>query len=118
MREFTNGLSPAEAERLALLAEEMGEAIQVVGKILRHGYDSRNPLDRDAVINRGLLEEELGHVLAAMRLLMDSFDVNEEYVGELRELKLSAVRGWLHHQPDAALAENHGPRQQNKKAQE
>lgn len=33
-----NGLSPAEVERLALLAEECGEVIQTVGKILRHGY--------------------------------------------------------------------------------
>ena len=33
-----NELSPAEVERLAILAEEMGEAIQVIGKVLRHGY--------------------------------------------------------------------------------
>lgn len=40
-----NGLTPAEAERLALLSEELGEAQQAIGKILRHGYDSSNPVD-------------------------------------------------------------------------
>ena len=32
-----NRLSPAEYERLAILAEEMGEAQQALGKIMRHG---------------------------------------------------------------------------------
>lgn len=32
-----NNLTPGEAERLAMLAEECGEVIQAVGKILRHG---------------------------------------------------------------------------------
>jgi hypothetical protein len=35
-----NQLTDAEAERLALLAEECGEVVQVIGKILRHGYES------------------------------------------------------------------------------
>jgi hypothetical protein len=34
---FSNELSDAEVERLAILAEEMGEAQQCIGKILRHG---------------------------------------------------------------------------------
>lgn len=38
-----NRLTPAQAERLAMLAEECGEVIQIVGKILRHGYDSWHP---------------------------------------------------------------------------
>ena len=36
-----NKLSAAEAERLALLLEELGEAQQAIGKILRHGYENR-----------------------------------------------------------------------------
>src|SRR5579872_899269 len=36
-------LTPAQIERLALLAEECGEVMQAVSKILRHGYESRNP---------------------------------------------------------------------------
>ena len=38
-----NGLTAAQAERLAMLAEECGEVIQAIGKILRHGYDSYHP---------------------------------------------------------------------------
>lgn len=35
MADHFNGLTPAEAERLALLLEELGEAQQAIGKILR-----------------------------------------------------------------------------------
>ena len=58
-----NGLSPAEAERLAMLAEECGEVIHIVGKILRHGYDSYHPAD-PTVTNRDLLGRELTDLLA------------------------------------------------------
>ena len=40
---FDNGLGAAELERLAFLAEECAEAIQVVAKIVRHGWESRDP---------------------------------------------------------------------------
>jgi hypothetical protein len=53
-----NGLTPAQAERLAMLAEEAAEVIQVIGKILRHGYDSSHP-DRPHITNRELLQREL-----------------------------------------------------------
>ena len=58
-----NKLTPAEAERLAMLAEECGEVIQVIGKILRHGYDSFHPADH-SVTNRDLLGRELTDLLA------------------------------------------------------
>ena len=57
-----NKLTPAEAERLAMLAEECGEVIQVIGKILRHGYDSFHPAD-PSVTNRDLLGRELTDLL-------------------------------------------------------
>ena len=53
-----NGLTPAETERLAMLAEECAEVIQIVGKILRHGYESHHP-DTPDVSNRFLLRREL-----------------------------------------------------------
>ena len=37
MDDHFNNLTPGEAERLAILAEECGEVIQIIGKILRHG---------------------------------------------------------------------------------
>lgn len=33
-----NQLTNAQAERLHILLEELGEAQQAIGKILRHGY--------------------------------------------------------------------------------
>ena len=58
-----NGLTPAQAERLAMLAEECGEVIQIVGKILRHGYANYHP-DKPHVSNRELLGRELTDLLA------------------------------------------------------
>ena len=64
-----NGLTPAQAERLAMLAEECGEVIQVVGKILRHGYDSYHPDQQGTppeyrYTNRKALGNELTDLLA------------------------------------------------------
>ena len=61
MTDHFNKLTPAEAERLAMLAEECGEVIQVVGKILRHGYESYHP-DSPDVSNRDLLAKEVADV--------------------------------------------------------
>lgn len=63
-----NGLSPAEAERLAMLAEECGEVIHIVGKILRHGYDSYHPVN-PRVTNRQLLVKELRDVNAVLQAM-------------------------------------------------
>jgi NTP pyrophosphatase (non-canonical NTP hydrolase) len=59
-----NGLTNAEAERLAMLAEEAGEIIQAVGKILRHGYQSTHPLDLHGPNNRDMLQEEIKELVA------------------------------------------------------
>ncbi len=56
-----NQLTPAQAERLAMLAEECAEVIQIVGKILRHGYESHHP-DDPKTTNLHLLIKELSDV--------------------------------------------------------
>lgn len=91
-----NRLTPAEAERLALLAEEMGEAIQVIGKILRHGYESKHP--DGGPTNRESLERELGDVYAAMDLLGVSLDVDLHVIQEAADRKRERVQKYLHHQ--------------------
>jgi NTP pyrophosphatase (non-canonical NTP hydrolase) len=70
-----NQLTPAEAERLAMLAEECGEVIQVIGKILRHGYDSYHPAN-PRVTNRDLLAKELRDVNAVLHA-MSRFELSE-----------------------------------------
>lgn len=101
-----NWLSPASLERLAILAEEMGEALQIVGKILRHGWHSEHP-SVPGVSNVEWLERELGDVLAAIRLLSLSGDVRTKEIfaheaEKLRKFKLGSA--YLKHQPSELLA--------------
>lgn len=64
-----NGLSPAQAERLAILMEECGEVVQIIGKILRHGYDSCSPFGASQETNRQALVRELFDIKAAAMLI-------------------------------------------------
>ena len=91
-------LSPAQIERLALLLEELGEAQQAVGKILRHGYASRDP--RNGQQNTGALERELGDVLYAIQLLCDAGDVNQSLIDLAKRKKPERAEPYLHHQAD------------------
>ncbi len=91
-----NKLTPAEAERLALLAEEMGEAQQAIGKILRHGYESRHP--NGGPTNRRTLEIELGDVRHAMIRLCDSGDLSKQAIHDRADTKALTVAQYLHHQ--------------------
>lgn len=94
--EHYNKLTPSQAELLALLAEECAESVQVIGKILRHGYMSKHP--SDGPTNIELLEKELGHVCAAMDMLYNSGDIGILEVEASMAEKLSNVKRWLHHQ--------------------
>lgn len=92
-----NQLTPAQAERLAMLAEECGEVIQIVGKILRHGYASAYP-DCPHVSNRELLGRELTDLYAvASSLCRDNVpegslhDQDKAWVKKLR---------YAHHQEE------------------
>jgi len=98
MKNF-NELTPAETERLALLAEEMGECLQVIGKILRHGYESRNPLDEESLHNRAYLEKEIGDVELIIFLMAEANDINRNAVDRSRIEKGNNIVQWLHHQP-------------------
>jgi len=95
---FSNRLSDAEAERLAILAEECGEVIQAVCKILRHGYASRNPEWQESPTNRSLLSRELGDVEAAIGLMIANGDLHSKSVAQAKERKIEALRRWTHYQ--------------------
>lgn len=94
-----NRLTPAEAERLALLAEEMGEAIHAIGKIFRHGYESKNPLMPKGPTNRDWLEQELAHVLVAARLMFDAGDIRRAACSDHENEKQEGLHRYMHHQP-------------------
>lgn len=93
--EHFNRLTPAEAERLALLAEEMGEAIQAIGKVLRHGYESTHP--DGGPTNRETLERECGDVRHAMIRLCDTGDLNKQRIHDCADIKGKTVSKYLHH---------------------
>lgn len=95
--EHFNGLSSAQAEALAILLEELGEAQQAIGKILRHGLHSRHP--EGGPDNQSSLEHELGDVRAAA-IIACSLDVVSEYeIGSFARAKLGAVQKYLHQEP-------------------
>lgn len=98
MAEHFNQLTPAEHERLSILVEECGEVIQVAGKILRHGFDSFNPLESNAPTNRQLLEKELGDVEAIKRRMFEAEDISKETIASLAAKKYKSMAKWLHHQ--------------------
>lgn len=93
-----NKLNSAEAERLALLAEELGEAVQAIGKIMRHGYESRHPLGGPT--NRLALEKELGDVRHAMIMLCNAGDLSKQHIHDMAEVKALNVVRYLHHQKE------------------
>ena len=93
-----NNLDAGQAERLALLLEELGEAQQAIGKILRHGYESAHP--DGGPTNREALERELGDVAAAIEMLVTERDIEPERIHEAQRVKRKRVRQYLHHQPE------------------
>lgn len=93
-----NRLTPAQAERLAFLAEECGECIQAIGKILRHGYESHAPTVFCSPSNRKTLEIEIGDVSAAITLLVNASDVDIRALHKRELKKRVSVLERMHHQ--------------------
>ena len=91
-----NKLTPAEAERLAMLAEECAEVIQVIGKILRHGYESYHPADPSQT-NRDLLTHELSDLYAVVELMDADFALID---ATAQEAAFAKKLRYAHHQGD------------------
>jgi hypothetical protein len=90
-------LSDAELERLAILAEECAEVIQVIGKILRHGYESDNH-GKLPQTNRQHLEEEIGNVRCIIEKMVTANDLREWRIEVERLHKEATIGKYLHHQ--------------------
>jgi NTP pyrophosphatase (non-canonical NTP hydrolase) len=101
--EHFNKLSPAEAERLALLAEECGEVVQAIGKVLRHGFGSSHP--DGGPTNREALERECGDVHHAIWRLTRAGDIDGDVVLQRADEKAKSVMRYLHHQGRVASAD-------------
>ena len=91
-----NKLVPAETERLFCLIEEMGEALQAVGKIGQHGYKTRHP--NGGPDNREMLEIELGHVLYSIQSMANKYDIEWNKIEDWAKCKKESIKPYLHHQ--------------------
>jgi hypothetical protein len=92
---LVNRVGEAEQERLGLFAEECGEALQIVGKILRHGLDSSHP-EMPLLSNKDLLEMEVGHIVAAFEILVACGTLNSLSIFREKVAKLEKLQSWLH----------------------
>jgi NTP pyrophosphatase (non-canonical NTP hydrolase) len=82
-----------------LLAEELGETTQAIGKILRHGYESQNPMfGPKSPTNREALEKEVADVYVAVRMMFEAGDIRRMACAGHEERKTDAVKKYLHHQ--------------------
>lgn len=87
-------MDEAQIEGLAILAEEAGEVVQVIGKILRHGLYSTNP--DTGIQNIEYLEKELADLLLASKLVV-KFDLDPILVEENKKNKLQKLKRYVHH---------------------
>lgn len=99
-----NHLSLAQEERLYLLLEELGEAQQVIGKILRFGYDSQHPAEfPNGPTNKQSLEQELGDIDYVVGLLCSTGDISNGAIMDWNEKKRQTIAQYLHHQDEQKL---------------
>jgi len=99
MREFSTKLTDEEIECLAILMEEMSEASQIIGKILRHGYNSYNPNDPKMESNRTLLSVEVGHVRFIVGEMCKRQDISAFIMQSAAESKKHTIKQYLHSNP-------------------
>ena len=93
-------LSLSRLERLAVLLEELGEAQQAIGKIMRHGYEGQHP--SGGPNNAALLEMELGDVLAAIDMLVEAGDLDWDQIEDARKTKPARRAPYLHYQKNGS----------------
>lgn len=94
------GASPAERNApmpmafkgLAKLAEECGELQQVIGKKLAYYHTDHHP-DGGAPLSKRL-EDEIADVMAACKLVMGTFELDEKVVEKRTAKKLKLFRMW------------------------
>lgn len=95
-----NKLTNKQMEQLFCLAEESGEVVQAINKILRHGYESYSPFDENKVTNRQALERELGNVYHWIQELVDASDLNMEAIEDAAWEKSKSCKPFMHHQDE------------------
>ncbi|MNC05410.1 hypothetical protein D3C76_429880 [compost metagenome] len=99
MKHFNN-LTPKQLELIGGTSEECGEVVQVIGKILRHGLDSRKPTDALSVTNRTNLTSELADIAAMTDLLIENDVIDASDWDALKAKKRARFLQYAHHMED------------------
>lgn len=92
-------LTPAQAERLEMLAEEAAEIVQACTKILRHGYENHHPED-PGENNRERLEEEIMDVHAVLGMMRYAGDIETPDVAAHTAGRIQRKLCYTHHQKE------------------
>lgn len=83
-------ITPAEAEILGILQEECAEVIMAVSKTRRFGWDSCHP-DVPNFSNKEHLTEELGDLLAMVKILCDKEIIDQKLLVLAIEFKTTKL---------------------------
>lgn len=94
-------LTPAEAERIAMLGEECGEVVHAAMKPLRHGYDSYDPTAAVAESNRAMLAREISDLIMKIRWMAHKGDIPIGWLVEACNKPLTVPR-YTYHQTEEA----------------
>lgn len=100
LKSFSNMLSSAQEERLALFTEESGECLQIIGKVGRHGW---KPTDFSVdppkyYDNKADLEKETGQLMHAIKLMCLAGDLDREEIQRHFDEREQNIKKYLHHQ--------------------
>jgi NTP pyrophosphatase (non-canonical NTP hydrolase) len=85
-------MNSKQKEVLLIAQEECAEVIQSISKIFRFGFDSKWPID--GVNNRERLTEEVGDLLAMIKLLSDFDVIDLSNLEDLANKKLTKLKKW------------------------
>jgi hypothetical protein len=103
MSESFNKLTPGEVERLVCLTEEASAIVQVVEKILCHGYDSYDPHDPAQMSNRTALEKEIGDLTDRVHLMVSCGDLQRLAIQEFAQQKKVNSKPFMNHPTKATI---------------
>jgi NTP pyrophosphatase (non-canonical NTP hydrolase) len=87
-----NILNDKQREVLYITQEECAEVTQAISKIFRFGFDARYPVDGSS--NREKLTEEVGDLVAMIRLLIDFDVINMDDLEQAAEDKMKKLKRW------------------------
>jgi len=87
-----NILDDKQREVLYITQEECAEVTQAISKIFRFGFDARYPVDGDN--NREKLTEELGDLVAMIRLMVDFDIIDMEGLEQASANKMKKLERW------------------------